>query len=97
MRSCQNGLVIDAIGYLASVGALLMWLPQGWRVITHQHEHAMLEGVSVVAYSTGFLFNALLLVYGIGTSGIPIVAAACVNLVMSSLIVIVVSRSRAKQ
>jgi uncharacterized protein with PQ loop repeat len=97
MRSCQNGLVIDAIGYLASVGALLMWIPQGWRVITHQHEHAMLEGVSVVAYGTGFLFNALLLVYGIGTNGIPVVAAASVNLVMSSLIVIVVSRSRARQ
>jgi len=52
--------------------------------------------VSVLAYATGFLFNALLLVYGIGTNGIPVIAAACVNLVMSSLIVTVVFRSRAR-
>jgi hypothetical protein len=71
-----------------------MWLPQGWRVVNHRDDHSMLEGVSVAAYATGFLFNALLLVYGIGTSGIPIIAAASVNLVMSSLIVIVVSKSR---
>ena len=89
--------MIDAIGYLASLGALLMWLPQGWRVIHHQHDHGMLEGVSVVGYGTGFLFNALLLVYGIGTHGIPVIAAACVNLVMSSVIVVVVSRSRARK
>lgn len=74
-----------------------MWLPQGWRVVNHQHETGMLEGVSVFGYGTGFLFNALLLVYGIGTSGIPVIAAACVNLVMSSLIVIVVSRSRVRK
>jgi hypothetical protein len=49
-----------------------------------------------MAYSAGLLFNALLLVYGIGTSGIPVITAACVNLTMSSLIVIVVSRSRAR-
>jgi uncharacterized protein with PQ loop repeat len=89
--------VIDAIGYLASLGALLMWLPQGWRVITHRTEGELLEGISVVAYGAGFLFNALLLVYGIGTSGIPVIAAACVNLVMSSLIVVVVARSRTRQ
>jgi uncharacterized protein with PQ loop repeat len=74
-----------------------MWLPQGWRVINQRNEQETLEGVSVVAYCTGFLFNALLLVYGIGTKGIPVIAAACVNLVMSSLIVIVVSRSRARK
>ncbi len=89
--------VIDTVGYLASLGALLMWLPQGWRVINHRTEDEILAGVSVVAYGTGFLFNALLLVYGIGTSGIPVIAAACVNLVMSSLIVVVVSRSRTRQ
>jgi hypothetical protein len=57
----------------------------------------MLEGVSVLGYGAGFLFNALLLVYGIGTNGIPVIAAASVNLVMSSLIVIVVSRSRGRE
>jgi uncharacterized protein with PQ loop repeat len=88
--------VIDAIGYLASLGALLMWLPQGWRVIRHRHEDHVLAGVSVVGYGTGFLFNALLLVYGIGTHGVPVIAAACVNLVMSSLIVAVVSRPRTR-
>jgi uncharacterized protein with PQ loop repeat len=86
--------MIDAIGYLASLGALLMWLPQGWRVIQHRHEHTALAGLSVAAYYTGMLFNALLLVYGIGTSAIPVIVAACVNLVMSSLIVTVVTRAR---
>jgi uncharacterized protein with PQ loop repeat len=89
-------VVIDAIGYLASLGALLMWLPQGWRVIRHREDKQALAGISVPAYSTGMLFNALLLVYGIGTSGIPVVVAACVNLVLSSLIVTVVTRARAR-
>lgn len=74
-----------------------MWLPQAWRVFDNRDKHDLLEGVSVVAYGTGFLFNALLLVYGIGTKGIPIVAAASVNLLMSSLIVTVVARSRARK
>jgi uncharacterized protein with PQ loop repeat len=86
--------MIDAIGYLASLGALLMWLPQGWRVIHHRHEEKELAAVSVAAYYTGMLFNALLLIYGIGTSAIPVIVAACVNLFMSSLIVIVVAKAR---
>ncbi len=88
--------MIDAIGYLASLGALLMWLPQGWRVIRHRDDVKTLEGISVRGYSTGMLFNALLFVYGIGTDAIPVILAASVNLVMSSLIVTVVTRSRMK-
>jgi len=88
--------VIDVIGYLASLGALLMWLPQGWRVIHRRQEVKELAGISIAAYSTGMLFNALLLVYGIGTSGIPVIVAACVNLLMSSLIVTVVTRARSR-
>lgn len=87
--------MIDAIGYLASLGALLMWLPQGWRVLRHRGDEATLAGISALAYGAGFLFNALLLVYGIGTRGVPVIVAACVNLMMSSVIVIVVARSRA--
>jgi uncharacterized protein with PQ loop repeat len=88
--------MIDAIGYLASLGALLMWLPQGWRVIRHRRDPKDLAAISVAAYYTGMLFNALLLVYGIGTHAIPVVVAACVNLVMSLLIVTVVTRSRVR-
>jgi uncharacterized protein with PQ loop repeat len=88
--------VIDAIGYLASLGALLMWLPQGWRVILHKEDTQALAGISIAAYATGMLFNALLLIYGIGTSGIPVIVAASVNLVMSSLIVTIVTRARAR-
>ena len=88
--------MINAIGYLASLGALLMWLPQGWRVIHHRQDEEALAGISVAAYSTGMLFNALLLVYGIGTSGTPVIVAACVNLVMSSVIVTVVTKGRAR-
>jgi uncharacterized protein with PQ loop repeat len=86
--------MIDAIGYLASLGALLMWLPQGWRVIHQRHDGESLAGISVAAYYAGMLFNALLLVYGIGTNGVPVVVAACVNLVMSMLIVTVVTKAR---
>jgi uncharacterized protein with PQ loop repeat len=89
--------VIDAIGYLASLGALLMWFPQGWRVVSHRQEMRTLEGISVAAYSTGMLFNALLLIYGIGTDAVPVIAAASVNLVMSSLIVTVVTSSRRRK
>lgn len=88
--------MIDVIGYLASLGALLMWLPQGWRAVRHRHAPETLAGISVLAYGTGFLFNALLLVYGLGTHGVPVVAAASVNIVMSSLIVTVVLRARAR-
>jgi uncharacterized protein with PQ loop repeat len=86
--------MIDVVGYLASLGALLMWLPQGLRVVHHRHEAGALAGISVGAYSTGMLFNVLLLIYGIGTHGIPVIVAASVNLVMSSLIAVVVARSR---
>ena len=89
-------MVIDAIGYLASVGALLMWLPQGWRVVQRRQQRGTLEGISVGAYATGMLFNSLLLIYGIGTDAVPVVVAACVNLAMSSLIVVVVTRSRVR-
>jgi hypothetical protein len=71
-----------------------MWLPQGWRVVRHRHSPETLAGISVVAYGSGFLFNALLLVYGIGTHGVPVVLASCVNIVMSSLIGVVVHRAR---
>lgn len=73
-----------------------MWLPQGWRVIHHRQEVQELAGISITAYSTGMLFNALLLVYGIGTGGIPVIVAASVNLVMSSLIVTVVTKARTR-
>ncbi len=72
-----------------------MWLPQGWRVVRHRRAPETLEGISVAAYGTGFLFNVLLLIYGIGTHGVPVIAAACVNIVMSSLIGVVVLRARA--
>ncbi len=86
--------MINSIGYLASLGALLMWLPQGWRVVHHRDDSKALEGISVGAYATGVVFNALLLVYGLGTHALPVVLAASVNLIMSSLIVVIVRRSR---
>jgi len=86
--------VINLVGYLASLGALLMWLPQGWRVVHHRDDVGTLAGISVQAYCAGILFNALLLIYGIGTNGTPVMVAACVNLVMSSLIATVVATTR---
>jgi uncharacterized protein with PQ loop repeat len=86
--------VIDAVGYLASLGALIMWLPQGWRVVQRRHDEQALAGISLGAYCTGVAFNALLLIYGIGTHAYPVIVAACVNLVMSSLISALVAKTR---
>ena len=55
---------MDTPGYLAGLGALLMWLPRGWHVVRGRDEGSP-EGVS--AYATVILFNTLLLIYGIGT------------------------------
>lgn len=87
--------MVRLIGYLASLGAISMWVPRAWRVHRHRHDVAVLAGVSVLAYATAMVFNGLLLAYGVGSDSVPVALSGAVNLVMSGFIVAVVSRRRA--
>ena len=86
--------MIELIGFLASIGAVSMWLPQALRAYRHRHDAATLAGLSIVAFSTAVVFNGLLLVYGIGTDSAPIALSGGANFVMSALIVGIVARGR---
>lgn len=88
--------MVTLVGYLASLGAVSMWVPQAWRVHTHRHDAAVLAGVSVLAYGTAVVFNALLLAYGLGTASGPVAVSGAVNLVLSIFIVAVVGRGRVR-
>jgi len=87
--------VVGLVGYLASLGAISMWMPQAWRVHRHRHDAAVLAGVSVLAYVTAMVFNGLLLAYGVGSDSVPVALSGGVNLLMSGFIVAVVSTRRA--
>jgi hypothetical protein len=88
--------VVTVVGYLASLGAVSMWLPQAWRVHVNRHDAAVLAGVSVLAYLVGMLFNALLLTYGVGSGSAPVALSGGVNLVLCGFIAAVVSRGRSR-
>jgi hypothetical protein len=88
------GLVVGLVGYLASLGAISMWMPQAWRVHRHRHDATVLAGVSVLAYATAMVFNGLLLAYGVGSDSVPVALSGGINLLMSAFIVAVVSRRR---
>ncbi|HWM74387.1 MAG TPA: hypothetical protein VNQ53_11635 [Nocardioides sp.] len=87
--------MVGLVGYLASLGAISMWMPQAWRVHRHRHDAAVLAGVSVLAYVTAMVFNGLLLAYGVGSDSVPVALSGGVNLLMSGFIVAVVSTRRA--
>ena len=82
------------VGYLASLGAVSMWVPQAWRVHLHRRDAAVLAGVSVAAYAVGMVFNALLLTYGVGSGSAPVALSGGVNLVLCTFIAAVVARGR---
>jgi uncharacterized protein with PQ loop repeat len=79
--------VIELVGYLASAGAIAMWLPQVARTLRHRNDRAYLHAISLGGYGTGIAFNALLIAYGSMTHAIPVIAAGGVNIVCSVLIV----------
>jgi uncharacterized protein with PQ loop repeat len=79
--------VIELVGYLASLGAIAMWLPQVVRTLRHRHDRAYLHAISLGGFGMGIAFNALLIVYGTMTHAIPVIAAGGVNIVCSMLIV----------
>ena len=86
--------MIELLGYLASAGAVSMWLPQAWRVLRLRHSQSALAGISLTGYSIAVVFNALLLAYGLGTHSIPVALAGGVNLVLTALIVTTVGLAR---
>jgi uncharacterized protein with PQ loop repeat len=87
---------IDLAGYAASLLAMSMWVPQAVNVVRRRHDLAALAGISLPAYATGVVFNALLAVYGVGTHGVPVVLAGAVNFVLNLAIVTVVAQARVR-
>lgn len=79
--------MIEFVGYLASAGAIAMWLPQVLRSVKHRHDPAYLHAISLGAYGVGVVFNGLLISYGALTHSVPVMAAGSVNVVCSVLIV----------
>ena len=79
--------MVDLIGYLASLGAVSMWVPQALRVHRRRHDPSALAGLSVLAFGTAVVFNGLLLAYGVGSDSVPVAVSGAANLVMSAYIV----------
>ena len=87
--------MIDAVGYLASVGAACMWLPQTVRAFRLRHAETALEGLSLSAYAVAVVFNALLLTYGTVEHARPVQVAGALNLLCAAVIVgLLVRRGR---
>jgi uncharacterized protein with PQ loop repeat len=86
--------VLQAIGYVGSAGAALMWVPQAFRAIRNRRDADALAGISLVAYLGAVVFNALLLSYGVVSRATPVVVAGSANLLCAAVIVAVLVRSR---
>lgn len=78
---------IEAIGYVGSAGAAVMWVPQAVRVLRLRRAGLPLQGVSPAAYAVAIVFNALLAWYGATEHAVPVVCAGAINLVCASVIV----------
>lgn len=79
--------MIDLVGYLASAGAIAMWLPQVARALRNRSDPLYLQAISASAYTVAVAFNMLLIAYGVLTDSIPAATAGSVNLVCAALIV----------
>jgi uncharacterized protein with PQ loop repeat len=86
--------VIQAVGYLGSAGAAVMWVPQALRAVRRRHQVSSLAGLSATAYIMAMVFNALLLTYGLLNHADPVVVAGTVNLACATVTVTVVLLAR---
>ena len=86
--------MIQAVGYLGSAGAALMWVPQALRAVRHRRDPSTLAGISPAAYLVAMAFNALLLTYGALSHAGPVELAGCMNFLCASVIVSVVLLAR---
>lgn len=78
---------IEAIGFVGSAGAAVMWVPQALRVLRLRRTGMTLQGVSPAAYAVAIVFNALLVWYGLTERAVPVVVAGTVNLLCAAVIV----------
>ena len=79
--------MIEFVGYLASAGAIAMWLPQVARAFLNRTNPSYLHAISASAYSVAIAFNALLIAYGTLVGSVPVVCAGAVNLVCAAVII----------
>jgi uncharacterized protein with PQ loop repeat len=86
--------VVQAVGYLGSAGAAVMWVPQALRAVRHRRQAPALAGISPAAYLLAMAFNALLLTYGLLTHARPVVLAGSINLACATVIVTVLVLAR---
>lgn len=86
--------MIQAVGYLGSLGAAVMWMPQVRRVIRFRSNPDALRGVSLGTYLVAIGFNILLATYGVLNRAEPVVVAGVVNLGCAVVIVTVLARAR---
>lgn len=78
---------IEAIGFVGSAGAAVMWVPQAARVLRLRRSGITLQGISPVSYAVAIVFNALLAWYGATEHAVPVICAGAVNVVCASVIV----------
>ncbi|HJQ06966.1 MAG TPA: hypothetical protein VJ872_16070 [Nocardioides sp.] len=81
------GGAIEAVGFVGSAGAAVMWVPQAVRVLRLRRSGLPLQGVSAGAYAVAIVFNVLLAWYGLTEHAVPVVVAGTVNLVCAAVIV----------
>lgn len=86
--------MIQVVGYLGSLGAAVMWIPQTHRAVRSRRDLATLAGISLTAYAVAAVFNALLFAYGLVSDAGPVVVAGAVNLVCATVIVSILVTSR---
>jgi uncharacterized protein with PQ loop repeat len=82
-----TGGLIQAIGFVGSAGAAVMWVPQAARVLRLRRAGVALQGISLTAYAVAIVFNALLAWYGATEHAVPVVVAGSVNLLCAAVIV----------
>lgn len=92
-----TGGAIDAVGFVGSAGAAVMWVPQALRVLRLRRSGLPLQGVSPAAYAVAVVFNVLLAWYGLTEHAVPVVVAGTVNLVCAAVIVGAIALPRARR
>lgn len=75
---------IDLLGYLAAFLTTASFVPQAWKVIRTRETHALSLAMYVM-FSSGV---ALWLAYGILLESWPLIAANCVTLVLTLIILV---------
>ena len=81
---------IDLLGYAAAFLTTASFVPQAWKVIRTRETHALSLAMYVM-FSSGV---ALWLAYGILLASWPLIAANCVTLVLTLIILVMKIREK---